>query len=309
MDRLLFSLDGSPLTDGGNHAPQARLVPTDRFVQHQGDGQERLSAEAGRRGVPEQGGKERPTARYIVRLPGQARESAASAIKREEVAEISGPPSGFAPLEPQDLDEFFGKGATQADQEGATERPPFNFHDKRFGSTWDRGRKAKPTDYTDKIVSISYTHEAIMAYMIAFPHHGLREIGSYFGYSQTWLSQLINSDLFRAKLKERQDEHFSKLSATIVEKIEAAAHVGIEKLGNMLEKSEDPKFVKDATSDLLAKMGFGAPRSSAGVSINAPGAQMVISTTDLAEARALMQAKGQVLQLPAALPTKVVNES
>lgn len=158
--------------------------------------------------------------------------------------------------------------------------------DKRVGSTWDRGRKPRPTDSTGPIAQLSSIHEALIDYMVINPHHGLRELAARFGYSATWISQITNSDLFKARLRERRDAHFSRLSATLSEKIQAAADIGIERLGAMLEASGDPRFVKDATDNLLNRLGYGVQR--AGVQVNAPGATIAVTSIDLEQARALM---------------------
>lgn len=154
------------------------------------------------------------------------------------------------------------------------------------------------------IATLSHVHEAIIAYMINFPQHGLREIATYFGYSQSWISQLINSDLFKSALRERQMEHFSKLQTSLTEKLEIAAHIGLERTITALEESNDPKFVKDATSDILNKLGFGAKSSPAAVKVEGQGNNVLVVTDagTLAQAREVMKSVGQSGQLPAPLP-------
>lgn len=235
----------SIFSKGVSHAPQARIKPSDRLEQHQGDGEQRVPTEAGSRGVAEQGRQEHAEQKYP--------ESFEAALERQEEIELGEPPK---------------------------ER------DKRVGSTWDRGRKPRPTDSTGPIAQLSSIHEALIDYMVINPHHGLRELAARFGYSATWISQITNSDLFKARLRERRDAHFSRLSATLSEKIQAAADIGIERLGAMLEASGDPRFVKDATDNLLNRLGYGVQR--AGVQVNAPGATIAVTSIDLEQARALM---------------------
>lgn len=185
--------------------------------------------------------------------------------------------------------------------------------DKRVGRpddphSWGAGRQKRPDggrEVTGQVVfSITHVHEAMISYIIAFPHHGLREIADHFGYTSGWVSRLMNSDLFKSRLKERQEETYSAALGSLTGKLEAAAHVGVEKLTRMMEKSEDPKFIKESTSDVLTRLGFGAPKSPAAVQVNGAGSQVMVvaDAQELARARELMRVAGQsnsnVHQLP-----------
>jgi len=290
-DSPRFDLGGD-LLEGDWNAAQIREFSEGNQPEHLSGGQSRTPAKASGGNCDEQSREKQPRfGKFVVKLPEASRKTEKVVSKDLEIAELEEFFPEIGKVQPRSV-----KGATKVD-------------DKRIDSTWERGRKAKPEGYSDKIVSISHTHEAIMSYMIAFPHHGLREIGDYFGYSPSWISQLINSDLFKSKLRERQDAHYSKLSTTLVEKLEAAANVGVEKLTDMMEKSQDPKFIKESTSDILSRLGFGAPKSPAGIQFNAPGAQvMMINSGDLAEARKIMRESGKVIPLPSPAELKVGNE-
>lgn len=185
--------------------------------------------------------------------------------------------------------------------------------DRRVGRpddphSWGAGRQGRPDggrDVTGQVVfSITHVHEAMISFIIAFPQAGLREIADHFGYSPGWVSRLMNSDLFKSRLRERQDETYSQALGSLTEKLHAAADVGVEKLTRMLEKSEDPKFVKETTSDVLTRLGFGAPKSPAAVAVGGTGNQVVVvaDAQSLARAREVMRNVGQsgnVVQLPA----------
>lgn len=242
----------SIFSQGANHAPQARKQPSDGLEQHQGDGTERVSSEAGRGRLSQQGGQEQERT-------GSAASPKSTAFEREEEIELGDPP-----------------------------RHEPGWKDKRVGSDWDRGRKPRAADAKGPIAQLSSIHEALIDYMVINPHHGLKELASRFGYSATWISQITNSDLFKARLRDRRDAHFSRLSASLTEKIQAAADIGVERLGAMIEASGDPRFVKDATDNLLNRLGYGVAKSG-GVNVNAPGATIAVTAIDLEQARALMQ--------------------
>jgi hypothetical protein len=116
-------------------------------------------------------------------------------------------------------------------------------------------------DSEGKLVRLSHVHESIMNWMLLNPDRPLRECADHFELTQSWLSSVIHSDLFQAALKQKQERVFLRLAESIPEKLQRAADIGIEKLTDALEKTEDPDFILDATDKLLHRMGY-APQSS-----------------------------------------------
>lgn len=140
-----------------------------------------------------------------------------------------------------------------------------------------------------ELKNISHVHEAVMNWMIANPSLPLRACADHFGYTQSWLSTMIHSNLFQARLKEKQEQVFSGVARSINDKLMAGADIGVEKLVQHLEKSEDPKFIKDTTQLMLEKLGFGAQTRVAGAGqVNAGPVQnnfYMASPQDLEAAR------------------------
>lgn len=56
------------------------------------------------------------------------------------------------------------------------------------------------------LIRIRYTHEAMIDKIIANPWVSNIELAEYFGYSQSWVSTIITSGAFQAKLAERKEE-------------------------------------------------------------------------------------------------------
>ncbi len=140
-----------------------------------------------------------------------------------------------------------------------------------------------------EIQRISHTHDQIMNWLISNPEASLRECADYFQYSQAWLSQIIHSDVFQAKLKERQDEVFVQVAQGIPSKLSALADVAITKVAEALEKSEDGRFAVDVFDKAMHRLGY-APNSARNPG---PGAviqqnNFFISKDDLANARNAM---------------------
>lgn len=146
-------------------------------------------------------------------------------------------------------------------------------------------------DSEGKLVSLSHTHESMLNWLVLNPDRSLRECADHFGYTQSWVSSILHSDLFQAALKQKQLDIAVRVAQSIPEKLRRAADIGVEKLAEHLEESEDPEFILDATDKILHRMGY-APQSSRNPA-GAPGSMnqqnnFFIGAGDLLEAQALM---------------------
>ncbi|HEU4854501.1 MAG TPA: hypothetical protein VFS89_04340, partial [Nitrosospira sp.] len=156
---------------------------------------------------------------------------------------------------------------------------------------------------SNQIKKVTFTHEALILWMLENPHRSLRDAAAYFGYTQSWLSTIIHSDAFQEQLRKRQDELAIMTGHDIRAKLRAATDVALGGLTRSLETTEDPKFLLDATDKLLHRMGYapasarnpGGPVQQTNIQNN-----ITVSSDDLAAARALIgnQAQG-ILPSPA----------
>ena len=53
---------------------------------------------------------------------------------------------------------------------------------------------------------LKYTHEAVIDMILAEPGISQKKLAAIFGYTQGWLSTVMGSDAFKAKLAERREE-------------------------------------------------------------------------------------------------------
>ena len=150
-------------------------------------------------------------------------------------------------------------------------------------------------------VKLSSTHEMLMNWLLTNPEKSLRECADHFGYTQSWVSQIIHSDLFQHALKEKQERIFVRVADGIPAKLRRNADIALEKLSDHLEKSEDPEFILSATDKLLHRMGY-APQSArapagspAAAGVGVQQNNFFLSQSDLAAARAQLQQGGLVL--------------
>lgn len=150
-------------------------------------------------------------------------------------------------------------------------------------------------------------YSAIIDWMIANPGRPLRECAQYVGKTQTTLSIIINSDMFKAALAQRKEQFRQMHDIGLIEKTTKVANAGLDAILETLEKRRDKIPLADlntVTDGALQRLGYGVkPNSQPGVQVNIGGnaqAQVVlpVSAQDLEEARmALRQVQSQAKHL------------
>jgi hypothetical protein len=101
---------------------------------------------------------------------------------------------------------------------------------------------------------LNYTHEACVEMLVAHPELTQRRIAEMFGYSEAWLSTIICSDAFQARLAQRREEIIDPLlRLSVEERFKAAVNRSFEVL---MEKMSGPaRLVSDQVAIRVAEMG------------------------------------------------------
>ena len=109
---------------------------------------------------------------------------------------------------------------------------------------------------------VRYSHDAMIDLMIQDPSIRQNEIAAIFDRSPTWISLIVNSDAFQARLEQRRTELVDpEIIATHKERLSAIADVSLQRL---LEKVGSPvQLVSDdfllRTAEYATKaLGYGA---------------------------------------------------
>lgn len=150
------------------------------------------------------------------------------------------------------------------------------------------------------IQKISHTHDLLMDWLLENPERPLRDCALYFGYTQAWVSTIIHSDIFQAKLSERQGEIFAQVAQDIPSKLRATAGMALEKLAAAVEHSEDPEFLLSAADKTLHRLGYApsSGRSPGAVQVNQQN-NFFVQKDDLKQLRAGMLVKAEIVEVPA----------
>lgn len=142
-----------------------------------------------------------------------------------------------------------------------------------------------------QVKGLSIRHEAILEFLMANPTAKLGDVAVRFQVSQAWLSVIMHSDAFRAKLAERQDESFGAVVLPLREKLMGVAHQAVDKLGEAIENASaatEKQFIADTADKLLKNLGY-SPKSGPIVQQNVQQNYYSVDKETLADAREKMR--------------------
>lgn len=92
-----------------------------------------------------------------------------------------------------------------------------------------------------QIRKLRYSHEAMVELIITNPWISQNEIAAIFGRTPPWISIVMNSDAFKARLEERREELVDPtLRVSIKERFTAALTRSLERLQEKLEQPSVP---------------------------------------------------------------------
>lgn len=156
-----------------------------------------------------------------------------------------------------------------------------------------------PTPITKSYAQIKATkrmrwwYEHLADYMIAHPKALQNDIAAHFGKSPGTISVIVNSDAFKAYLRQRRANYVEALDSSVREKMLNVADVGFDLILDRFDKKRDtiPLETLNRTIELALKgSGMGqTPGAGTVVNVNAPSQTTVVpvpvSLSDLQEAQ------------------------
>lgn len=143
-----------------------------------------------------------------------------------------------------------------------------------------------------ELQNIRYSHDAVIDAIIANPTISNGDLAAMFGYSSSWMSIMVNSDVFQARLAARRDQVVDPiLTASIEERFNTVARLSLQKIADKLASATP------ASEDFLIKsaklagdaLGYGArPQASSQTNV----AVVVQVPAKQEDARAWVEAHG-----------------
>ena len=140
---------------------------------------------------------------------------------------------------------------------------------------WDRPSypvDVYPSGARAGVSKLSYTHDSMVDHLIANPMISQGELGLIYGYSASWISQILASDAFQARLHERREEIVDPtVRATMKERFDALVLRSLEILQEKLNKPSD----KVGDQLVLQTLGLASRAAGYGARIEAAPASPV----------------------------------
>lgn len=121
-----------------------------------------------------------------------------------------------------------------------------------------------------------------------------REIAQTLGYTEAWVSIVVNSDSFQAMYRERLQECFDKVVVPMRDRLGGLAVMAAERVAEQLEEREtcSPRFALDTMNSTLKALGFAEDKGEGGV--RAENAQ--VNHYYLADSDLLKEARERIKQ-------------
>lgn len=129
-------------------------------------------------------------------------------------------------------------------------------------------------------------HENIILYFLENPQATQQEAAKHFGVTGPWMSQIVNSSMFQARLADYRGEIFSSAIMPLHEKLVALGASAVDRLQEKLLVEQDTEQLLEVADMALARLGYGTAKGT--VINNNTQNNTIVNNSDkdlLAEAR------------------------
>ena len=147
-------------------------------------------------------------------------------------------------------------------------------------------------------------YEIVLDALIVDPYANQRELSERLALSKAWLCQIINSDMFKERLRERRAEINSAVANGIAGKIVYAADLALDRTIDRLENNKASEAFEGSTRDsMLSRLGYipnPGPKGGDGEQVNPAQKAWLAHKAALTTAEEVLE--GDFKELPAPAP-------
>lgn len=113
-----------------------------------------------------------------------------------------------------------------------------------------------------QIHSISHRHKEIVDWLLTHPNvKNLQELANHMNISRSWLSVVMQSDVFKEYFSKRRAAHETMLRDKLVMRQLDVSLKALDKLDDILSSDEvDDRLVFDVANKTAQNLGFGPSR-------------------------------------------------
>lgn len=133
---------------------------------------------------------------------------------------------------------------------------PMSLFDEIDAETGEILEKGAITPFKPTIQKIRFTHDAVIDEIIANPSISQGELSVKFGFTQSWMSIIINADAFQERLAERKAQLVDPvISASIEDRLGGIARKSMDEILNRLDNKT--ATIKNPDLIAMARLGVG----------------------------------------------------
>lgn len=119
------------------------------------------------------------------------------------------------------------------------------------------------------IARVKYSHDAMIDILIESPSISQGELAARFGYTQAWVSRVMNSDAFLARLADRKGDIVDpSIVLSLDEKFRALANQSLDVIMDKLAVTKNPDTALKALELSSKALGYGARQQNLNVQQN-----------------------------------------
>lgn len=119
------------------------------------------------------------------------------------------------------------------------------------------------------IARVKYSHDAFIDLLIEQPGISQGELATRFGYTQAWVSRVMNSDAFLARLAQRKADIVDpSLAQSLEEKFRTLASISLDVVIEKLTTVKNPDTALKALEVSSKALGYGARQQNLNVQQN-----------------------------------------
>lgn len=120
-----------------------------------------------------------------------------------------------------------------------------------------------------QLEKVRYTHDAMIDVIVAQPWISQGELARHFGYSESWISIVVNSDAFKERLAERKDDIVDPvLRSSLEERIRGVVDLSLQVLQDKLRATGNPNIAIRVLEHGSRALGYGARSAPTAVQVN-----------------------------------------
>lgn len=145
-------------------------------------------------------------------------------------------------------------------------------------------------------------YNALIDFMLINPGMTNKELALYFNKSTQTIGQVVNNDMFRARLAARRQEHAERISTAIIEKTQGIAYTALSMLKDRLEDDRTLKRVPvrdlhEIASESLSRIGLGPASPGITIQQNITTQQLTVDPSALLRAQQRLRQNEAVLTI------------